>query len=403
MMIGYIISRFPKISETFILNEMLALRKLDLEIELYPLIHEKEPCRHPGVEAMLPHTRYLKLLSTSLLGAHVACLARQPRRYLATWGLILRGYARSPKRLPNAIVVMLKSIAMASQIRQQGINRIHTHWATYPALCAWVIKRLHGIPYSFTTHAHDIFVDRTMLREKMEEAEFVVTISDYNRQFLIRQIGETAAAKVRVIRLGVDLERFASPACDKAALPPFRMVCVATLKDYKGHAHLLDACAILRKQGVPFVCECIGDGDLRPQIERRIAELGLTGHVHLLGFQTADKVLRHLAAAHCMVLPSIITGRGKMEGIPVAIMEAMAMRLPIVASAISGIPEIVANGVNGILVEPGNAGELAAALQNIYRNPEMALAMGEAGRQTVARDYDLARNIRRLHKCLVST
>lgn len=401
--ISYIVSRFPKISETFILNEMLGLRRRRVRIRLFPLIRENEPCRHPDVEAMLPHTRYLRLFSTALVADHLRFLMGKPGSYLGTWWVVFRGYARSPSRLPFALAVMLKAVHMAGLMHRQGTDRIHAHWATYPALCALIIKRLTGIPYSFTTHAHDIFVDRTMLRQKMEQARFVTTISDFNRRFLIEKLGDCAAEKVRVVRLGVDLERFSATSTTRQPPPPFRIVCVATLKDYKGHPYLLEACRLLKDRGIPLQCQCIGDGDARESIEQRIADLALEQQVQLLGLLPSEAVRRYLADAHCMVLPSIITARGKMEGIPVAIMEAMAMQVPVVATAISGIPEIITSGVNGILVEPENASAMADAILRIHQNPALARSMGAAARRTVTKDYDLDANIGLLHDLLVSS
>lgn len=403
MIISYIVSRFPKISETFILNEMLGLRRRGVGIRLYPLMRANEPCRHPDVEAMLPYTHYLKLRSPGLVADHIRFLFEQPRRYLGTWGVVFRGYARSPARLPHALAVMLKAVHMAGLMRREGTDCVHAHWATYPALCAFIIKRLTGIPYSFTTHAHDIFVDRTMLREKMEQARFVTTISAFNRRFLIEKIGDCAAEKVRVVRLGVDLERFSAANGSYKTSPfPFRIVCLAALEDKKGHPYLLEACRLLKERAIPLFCQCIGDGDARASIENRIAELGLEPEVKLLGFLPSAAVRHHLADAHCMVLPSIITGRGKMEGIPVAIMEAMAMQVPVVSTAISGIPEIITSGINGILVEPANAAALADAIHRIYQSPALAKSMGEAARRTVEKDYNLDKNIGLLHDLLES-
>ncbi|HET8647617.1 MAG TPA: glycosyltransferase, partial [Vicinamibacteria bacterium] len=234
----------------------------------------------------------------------------------------------------------------------------------------------------------DIFVRRDMLAAKLAAASFVRCISEFNRDFLRARYPAQAGA-LTVVHMGLPVAAPATPALAPAPGPP-RLLCVGALKPYKGHAVLLRALARLRERGVPFSCDLVGEGPLRARIAAQIAAAGLDGHVRLLGARTQDEVAALMAAAAAVVQPSVVAGDGQMEGIPVALMEAMAARKPVVASALSGIPELVEDGLSGLLVPPGDVEALAAALQRVLTEPPLAAWLGEQGRRAVVRDYELA-------------
>src|SRR5262249_44476839 len=181
---------------------------------------------------------------------------------------------------------------------------------THPALAAWAIHELTGLPYSFTAHAHDIYVERPMLAEKIERASFVVTISDYNKQLLQGLYGETAAGKIHVIHCGVDPESFqAKRSSESKSL--FTILCVASLSDYKGQTYLVDACSLLRRRGIDFRCLLIGEGDCREEIETQIRGLHLEHQIQLLGWKPHHEVREFMEGADVVVLPSVCTVSGK--------------------------------------------------------------------------------------------
>jgi colanic acid/amylovoran biosynthesis glycosyltransferase len=181
--IAYMMSRFPKISETFILYEMLALEQIGVKIEVFPLIQHREPKMHAEAASFVARAHYSKPFSLEIVQAHLSWMLRNPFTYWKCWIDVLWGNRASLKFLARSIIVMLQAGLFAKQMQAHGIEHIHAHWATHPTLAAFIIHQLTGIPYSFTAHAHDIFVERSMLEAKIRDAAFVITISQYNLQF----------------------------------------------------------------------------------------------------------------------------------------------------------------------------------------------------------------------------
>src|SRR5512142_1726884 len=203
--IAYVVSWFPAITETFILDELRELRARGADVEILPLFGARGGEVHAGFAALRDRTHYHRSLSWELVGAQLHWLRRRPRALVLAWARALRASAASRKLLVRAPVVLLKAALVARRAEAMGISHLHAHWATHPALAAWTVRALTGIPYSFTAHAHDLYVDRAMLREKVADAAFVVTISDLNRRLIEEVCGKDARGKVHVVRCGVDL------------------------------------------------------------------------------------------------------------------------------------------------------------------------------------------------------
>lgn len=400
--IAYMMSRFPVTTETFILYEILELERRGWRVEVFPLLPRRASVSHPGSEGVVARAHATPYLSLALLKAQLYWLSKRPGAYLRAWTDAISGNCRSPGFLARALIVVPRAALFARQMDALGVQQIHAHWATHPTLAAFIIQRLSGIPYSFTAHAHDLYVDRSMLAEKLEEASFIATISEYNRGLLRELYGDEEAAKVSVVRCGVDFSIFRPPASRPEVTPahPFTFVCVASLQDYKGQRFLLDACAALKQRGVAFRCLLIGDGQERAKLEEQRRALGLEQEVSMLGQRPRDAVQETLALAHAMVLPSIITRYGKKEGIPVALMEALATELPVIATRISGIPELIVDGVTGMLVPEQDSAALADAMETLVRSPARGTRLGAAGRARVLEEFSLQTNVSRLEKLL---
>ena len=397
-------SRFPKLSETFILNEMIALKKEGFEIEVFPLIKQREAKRHPEVDQFLDNTHYLRLFSMKTLAAQIYWLWRNPFKYLGVWIRIIVGNSSSFKMLSRSLVVMLKASSFARSMRALEVDHIHAHWATHPTLGAYIVHRLAGIPYSFTAHAHDIYVERAMLREKIESAQFVATISDYNKQFLKNLYGDKHLSKIIIVRCGIDTEFFKPKEnSQKDERVKFTIVCVGSLEEKKGHRFLIEACSILRLQGMEFQCLLVGDGDKRAELETLIEQNNLTDDVHLLGWQTRQQIRELIGSANVMVLPSITTSTGKQEGIPVALMEALAMQVPAIATQISGIPELIEDNNNGLLVTESDARAIADAISRLYSDPVLQNSLGVEGRKKVQEEFDLQKNVFKLGQLITAS
>ncbi|QTA91878.1 glycosyltransferase [Desulfonema magnum] len=394
--IAYMMTRFPKLSETFILREMNELERLGYDIALYPLIFQKESVIHEEAESWIPRIRHFPFVSPDVLKTNWDCLIRDPFAYASLWALVVRENRASLKILSRAVVLFPKVMLMAREMQKQGIEHIHAHFATYPALAAWLIHQLTGIGFSVTVHANDIFVHQKMLDTKLRDAVFIIAISEYNREFLSDAAGSRVRNKTHVIHCGIRTENYRPRHNINQHNERFEILSIGRLEPKKGYRYLIQSCALLREQGISFRCRIIGDGEERPVLERMITEMNLTAMVELLGPLPQKAVARVLPTAHCYVQPSIITPSGRMEGIPVSLMEAMSCNLPVAASDISGIPELVKHGETGWLVPPADASALAETLSAIYANPDQASHIARNGRTFVRHAFELRTNVERL-------
>lgn len=392
--IAYVMSRFPHLPETFILREMTELEQLGWGIELYPLIIQKQTVVHEEARPWLSRLQATPLFAPSVAAAQAAETVRAPRTMAAVWSRALWENRTHLKFWLRTLAVLPQAAALARTMRRRGIRHVHAHYATHPALVAWIIHQLTGLSYSVTVHAHDIFVRPEMLGTKLRAADFIVAISRFNRDYLTDRLGPWVPAKTHIIHCGIRPEAY--PPAAPWSGGPLEIVSVGSLQPYKGHRYLVAACAELRRRGVAFRCRIAGGGELRPELERQIAELGLTESVQLLGPQTQAAIAQFLASGQVYVQPSIITPAGKMEGLPVALMEALACGLPVVATDLSGVPELIRPEETGWLVPPADALALADTLETVSRQPETARRLADAGRRLTLAEFDVRENVRQL-------
>jgi glycosyltransferase involved in cell wall biosynthesis/thymidylate kinase len=379
--VAYVMSRFPKLTETFIVSEILAVEALGVRVDIHPLLRQRDPVVQPDAARLAERARYQPLLSRPILRANLRALARSPRAYLGALATLVRSTAGSRAYLVGGLGVFPMAVRTAELLRARGVDHVHCHFSSHPAVAGWVIGRLAGIPWSFTAHGSDLHRDRHMLCEKVREAAFAVAISEHNRDVIVDTCGPEAAERVRVIHAGIDLARF--PVVRRPPGRELEILCVGTLHEVKGQRYLLDACRRLCDAGVPFRCTFVGDGEDRPMLERLAAELGLGEAVSFAGALTSDEVRSRLAASDVLVAPSVPSRDGRREGIPVVLMEAMASGLPVVASRLSGIPELVEDGTSGLLTPPGDVDAIALALARLAADPKLRARLGDAGRATV--------------------
>lgn len=395
--IAYIVSRFPHLPETFILREMIHLEKLGWQIELYPLIIQRQEVIHEEARPWLMRAHKVPWISIPLLQSNLSRIVKHPSQYFGLLGRVVRENIQSPKFLARAILLFPRSVWMADEFKRQGIRHIHAHYATHPALVAWLINQLSGIAYSVTVHAHDIFVEKPMLATKLHDSVFISAISEFNRKYLADMFGPWVNEKTQIVRCGIEPSYYQSARRNgNGKSIPLEIISVGSLQPYKGHIYLIKACAELVRRGIPFHCRIVGGGDLHAMLERAIQDNNLERHIELLGPHKQDEVSQLLRTANCYVQPSIVTHTGKMEGIPVALMEAMATGIPVVATAISGVPELVRSGETGWLVPPEDVHALADALSEIYANPAEAARRADLGRKWVLEEFELSSNVRKL-------
>lgn len=400
-------SRFPKLTETFVLYEILAVERAGLDVEILPLQRERTKVMHREAERLVQRARFTPfLLSWSLVLAHVHFLSRRPGLYVSTLWTLLRANWGSRRYLAGAMAFFPKAVLMARVAKQQGLTHIHAHFASHPAAVAWVIHRLTGIPFSFTAHGSDLHRDRHMLREKVAAAKVVVSISAYNRDVILAECGQAYADKVLVVHCGVDTQRF-HPRAELTPFEreegPFSIVCTGSLHAVKGQRTLLESCRRLRDLGCHFVCHFAGDGPDRRELEAFSRQALLQDHVQFHGQMKQDELRALLRDADVVAAPSVPTRCGRREGIPVALMEALGSGIPAVASRLSGIPELVRHEETGLLIPPGDHAALAEALLRLSRDADLRRRLAANGLAHVQAEFDLDKNAFTLAACFCPT
>jgi colanic acid/amylovoran biosynthesis glycosyltransferase len=380
----YVTSRLPAgDGEPFITGEVHALEHAGWQVTVVPARGEG---RVVHADAELLQAWALPLLSWETVTASLAELFSRPRRALG--GLALLGGARSPSLFLKNLAVLPKALWLSRRARRSDAVHIHAHWASTPSTLAMLASRVSGIPWSFTAHRWDIAEDN-LLRAKVESACFVRVISQHGAEELLGIVGLEGFAPT-VLPMGVELppRREVGPGGGET----LRVLTPARLVEKKGHEHLLEAVPLLRARGVAVRLDLAGEGPLGPVLRQRVKEGGLEDEVAFLGTVSHEELLRRLGAGEwdAVVLPSVVTKSGELEGIPVALIEAMAQGVPVVGTETGGIPELLGGGA-GMLVPPEDPGALAAALAELASDPARRAALAAAGRARVEERFDVNR------------
>lgn len=393
--VAYMMSRFPKLTETFILYEMLAMQQQGIQVEVYPLLREREEVMHPEASQFVSDAHFQPFISLASIQANLYFLWKKPVAYLKTLWDVLRANWGSYNFFTGVLGIFPKTVLFAYQMRSAGVQHIHAHFASHPAAAAFIIHRLVGIPYSFTAHGSDLHRDRHMLREKVAEAAFVAAISEYNKELIASECQGEYREKVKVVHCGVDTEVFRARSHDtpyEKGENPFLILCVGTLHEVKGQPYLIEACGFLQERGHNFECHFVGDGPDREFLKELVERAGLADKVRFHGRLTRDAIASLLLDADVLAAPSVPTRDGRREGIPVVLMEAMGSGVPVIASNLSGIPELVNDQRTGLLVPPRDARFLADALERYIQDPGLRRRLGNAGRAKVVSEFDLNKN-----------
>lgn len=394
--LGYVLKRFPRLSETFILNELLELERQGVEIEIYSLKRPTDEPRHILLDK-------LKASVTYVAGRAIDDETREAERPELTETLARLTPAKS---VPLRLALERKARAIGMLARSHGVTHLHAHFLSDATTAAMLASRVAGVRFSFTAHARDIFhcystpeADDDARRAKIAAANFVATVSDYNRRHLAALAGLAGQSKVVRLYNGIDLNSFA-PSGDSDPTG-VSILSVGRLIEKKGFSDLIDACALLADRGTSFSCEIIGDGPLQLELGKRIGALGLADKVVLRGALPQHEVLAAMRRARVLVLPCVKSTTGDQDGLPTVLLEALAVGLPAISTNLAGIPEIIEPGVSGLLVEPGAPGELANAITRILASPELARRLAAGGRERALDRFDLKRNVAQLRRHFV--
>ncbi|MFQ5600772.1 MAG: glycosyltransferase family 4 protein [Candidatus Krumholzibacteriia bacterium] len=399
--IGYVLKRFPRLSETFILNEILELERRGVEVVIFSLLKPNEGRFHAQIATLKAQVFYLEGLdprrwSTWLLEEWPALSTRAPMM----WDLLGEALERGDLRRIDEI---LWGAWVASRARKSGLSHLHSHFGTISSSIAWFAHRISGIPFSFTAHAKDIFaytMEEHHLREKMADATRVVTVTRFNKRYLLEGAPEIDADHVKVIHNGIDLERFNVAASRKRESD--LILSVGRLIPKKGFGDLLDACAHLKERRVSFRCLIVGEGPEAPALEHKRRMLGLEREVTFTGPRNQDEVVSLMHQATAFVLPCKVGPDKNQDALPTVLLEALACGTPCVSTTLSGVPEIIDSGVDGILVPPEDPRALSAGIEHLLSSPQLREQFAKKGRDKAIAKFDLRTNVGTLLEVLTS-
>ncbi len=390
--VGYITSLFPCWSETFVLNEIVELKNQGIDVSIFSIRNDLELLIHEKAKPYMQKTYYINRVKVIL--AFLKFLFKHPVIICSLIFSVIRQTYKKYRELTKNIWCIFVGCYFSDMAQEKKIDHLHAHFATYPAFVAMVISKLTGITFTFTAHAHDIFLDKSLLKEKIEASAAVVTISEYNKKYLNDFYGQDISAKIRVIHCGIDLTEYSKNDKQICKKDNF-IISVGRLITMKGFQFLINACAKMVGK-ITFNCVIIGEGPLRNELEKSINRLGLNKNFKLCGAMDNQQVKQMLKEAELFVLPSVWDDKDGQDGIPVALMEAMALGVPVISSRISGIPELVIDQETGLLVDPKLQESFAKSMLTLLKNQELQTKFSRQGKDKIEQDFDIVKNAQML-------
>ena len=387
MKVVYVLNTFPDLIQTFILYEMVEMQKKGVEIEVFSHVTKAQNITQPELKEIKKLTYFPKDIKLSdKIYAHLYWLVRHPLRYLRVYWLLIHSKI-SPSENCGLGGAFFSKLFYTVMIDRAKPDQTHAHFGDYSSNLVMLYYLLTRTPYTFMTHSYDIFnTPPKNYRLKSRLAVKHLTISEYNKKYLIDTFG-IGAGHIQVIHCGVNFNKI--PAGERRE-EKNAILTVARLHQEKGLDVLIRACRLLKDQGISFSCSIIGKGDEKENLERLIQELGLTGEVKLLGQKMSGELFELLKKSTLMVLPS------RLEGIPVSLMEAMALKTPVISTAIYGIPELIEDGKSGFLVPPDRPELLAEKIKALVSDENLRKRFAESGYQKVREDFNLQKETDKL-------
>lgn len=392
MRIAYLINRYPAVSHSFIRREILALERQNQEVLRISVRGWKDTLQSKEDQLERTRTRYiLGGGAMPLIIAFLRILFTSPTRVIKALNLVWKISRRADRPLSIHLVYLFEACLVVLWLRSENIEHVHAHFGTNSAEVAMLVHELGGPPWSFTAHGPEEFDKAQLiaLPEKIRRAKFVVAVSSFGRSQLFRSVSHEHWSKIQVVHCGIEPAFHETSSNQPGA--GRRLICVGRLCEQKGQLLLIEAARRLSEGGTTFEIVLAGDGEMRDELETLIARYQLQDVVRITGWISSDQVRDEILAARALVLPSFA------EGLPVVIMEAMALRRPVISTFVAGIPELVDPGQHGWLVPAGDAEALASAMQNCLDAPLETIAeMGEAGRARVLERHDVDKEAAKL-------
>ena len=384
--VGYVLKVFPRLSETFIVSEILELERQGFDVEIFSLKAPTETRFHGQLSQLRAPITYLSKAESAgaqACGAEAARLDLDPTSTGKAFLKCLRDEGK------DYLKVFPPALALAALTRRRGIQHLHAHFASLATRTTVLAHMLTGVDFSFTAHAKDIYhqsVNQEVLADALERSKFAVTVTDYNVARL-EECSPVARRKIRRIYNGIDLDRFRPQPLPRTQPP--EIVSVGRLVEKKGFPYLIEACRLLKDRGRDFRCTIIGGGDKEQPLRQQVAELGLTDIVSLTGPLSSDAVMAAITRGVMLALPCIVGEDGNQDALPTVMIEAMALGRPVVSSDLSGVTEIVDHGETGLIAPQRDSLGLAEAMDRLLGDPELQAACGRAGRRKAERLFNL--------------
>ena len=405
--VAYILLRFPYLTETFVAEEIQKIQTSGVKVHLFSLLSPRKGLVHPVSEKLVAQAIYVpSLLSPRLWIAQVYFILTKPKRYINLLRILLKQPAPNYTILIKRTVIFFKSIWIAKQIQYSSIQLIHTHFAWLSAAGSMIVSELLDIPFTLTAHAYDIYSQKSDLLElTTSKSDRVITISEYNKREILDRCRTLNVEDIEVIHCGVDVEQFQAAKRQHQNLK-VKITSVGSLTEKKGHAYLIEACKKLDSQGLDFHCEIIGEGNLHESLQDLIGSLHLEDQVSLAGSLSQNDVRQRLSNSDLFVLACVETNKGGRDGIPVAMMEALAMEVPVVSTNVSGIPELIKHESTGLLVRDKDVDGLVFMINQVVHNNKLRVRLQRNGRKLVNDQFNIEENAKDLansfHKVIIS-
>jgi glycosyltransferase involved in cell wall biosynthesis len=390
--LGYILKGYPRISETFISNEILLLEQLGFKISLFPMRHPRENFCHDSVKKIKAEIHYLpthlfrnffQLITPNLLLA-----IKHPGKYGHALSIALKRFARTKKTATFKHLFQAGYMVNNHLLKSPEITHLHGHFAHSPTSVTMFASLLSGIPFSFTAHAKDIYTsNREQLREKISMARFVATCTRYNARYL-EEIADSVKTPIHCIYHGIDTDLFHAEGARVNCAPPYNLLTVARITEKKGLPTIYNALATLKKRGISFTHTLIGDGDDREAVLSLITQLGLEQDCLWLGTQTHEKVLQQFQKSDLFILGCEVAKNGDRDGIPNVLVESLAMGVPAISTNVSAIPELILNKKTGLVVPPSDSDEMADGILHLLNDNALRQKVIQEGQSYVREDFD---------------
>tara|TARA_R110001583_G_scaffold149274_1_gene301240 strand:+ start:36489 stop:37694 length:1206 start_codon:yes stop_codon:yes gene_type:complete len=382
--VAYLVNQYPKVSHSFIRREILALERNGIEVQRIAVRGWDEPTPDPQDAQEKSRTQYVLKGGTKALAASVFKVFRSnPAGALSALKLAFRMGLRSDRPLPFHFIYFAEACQILLWLQAGEARHLHAHFGTNSAEVAMLVEALGGPGYSFTVHGPEEFDKPEFLHlgEKIRRSRFVVAITSFCRSQLFRWVDSSQWHKVKEVHCGIEPDFYRDVDLEPAGN---RLVCVGRLSEQKGHLLLIEAAAIASSHGADFELVLAGDGELRAPVEQRIRELGLQQKVRITGWISSAQVREEILASRALVLASFA------EGLPVVLMEAMALRRPVLTTCVAGVPELVRQGESGWLYPAGDVDLLAQAMLDCLQCPtEQLVRMGNEAHRVAVKRHDI--------------